>query len=124
MRTNLAPLESWRGTWRGIFQRYGSKPGSRTVLLTTILLMDDCPRIIADHIWCNETVGMGDMVPGQAVEFDARVEKYRKGSVSRGIPVSYDFRLSRPTRWKHIDPLDHISTLVQAIENETKKSTT
>lgn len=126
MRHELEPLESWRGTWRGIFKRYGVKQGSKiTVLFTTILLMDpdEGPHIIADHIWANDTLGMqqlGDMEPGQAVEFDARVEKYRKGSIARGIPVSYDYRLSRPTQWKLIDPQDHLITLLQAIEYEKK----
>lgn len=123
MRDQLIPLNEWRGTFRGTFERYGLKKGNKvTVLLKNIVFMDT-QELVTDHIWMNDTLGMQNLTlqkleKGQIVEFDARVQKYRKGSIARNIPVSYDFKLTRPTQWKLVSSIQQMSMLLNML---TKK---
>lgn len=122
MRVDLVDLEKTRSEFCCLFERYGSKNGNKTtVLFKTVLLIDSNDRstMVCDHVWCNDTLGLQelDVKQGTAVSFRATVKRYRKGSVARGIPVSFDFRLERPSNFQVVDSVDHIAYLTCAIKN-------
>jgi hypothetical protein len=71
------------------------------------VLLDD--KIVTDHLWFDLTKGFesADLLPGDVVEFCARVSIYEKGY--KGYrndvfdrPIEKDYRLSRPTKIKKI----------------------
>ena len=66
-------------------------------------------KIVTDHLWFDLTKGFetADLLPGDVVEFCARVSIYEKGY--KGYrndvfdrPIEKDYRLSRPTKIKKI----------------------
>ena len=92
------------------FIRFGFRDGYKgpvkTILLQDVLLDD---KIVTDHLWFDLTKGFesADLLPGDVVEFCARVSIYEKGY--KGYrndvfdrPIEKDYRLSRPTKIKKI----------------------
>ena len=86
-----------RHTFRGTFVRTGSKGGYTRI---TVLLL-------TDHIWFNYTEGFKKLglECGDEVEFDARVQEYKKGywgddekKAKKRPPASISYKLSHPTK--------------------------
>ena len=101
----MQPYEEIRGRFEGIFSRVGRKRGKwkgLTILLLNMHKVDKTEhQFLTDHAWLNLTdgfKGLGNMDEGDVIRFDARVRKYRKGSIRRGIPVKYDFKFFYPTK--------------------------
>lgn len=78
----------------------------KTILLQDVLLDD---KIVTEHLWFDLTKGFesADLLPGDVVEFCARVSIYEKGY--KGYrndvfdrPIEKDYRLLRPTKIKKI----------------------
>ena len=107
MRQNLKKIEGVRKTFRGTFERSGSKQGWHGTEITLLFknITDDKGNIISDHLWFNYTKGFERLSPwkqGDVVQFDARVAGYTKGynGYREDIckPVEHDYKLSHPTR--------------------------
>ena len=107
MRREMREIEGYRGTFTGIFERYGSKSAYRGPPVRTLLLKDvrQDGRPVCDHLWLNETKGFAalwDLQNGDTVQFDGRVTRYVKGYRGRRDdvykPVEVDYKLSRPTK--------------------------
>jgi hypothetical protein len=107
MRQQLKILDEHRGLFRGTFKKYGLKSGYKGASTETILLVsvcDDNGKIISDHCWFNMTKGfadLGNLQPGDIIQFEARVKRYRKGYINRQAGIdqsSYDYKLSHPTK--------------------------
>mmetsp|Transcript_46258 Transcript_46258/g.76913 ORF Transcript_46258/g.76913 Transcript_46258/m.76913 type:complete len:110 (+) Transcript_46258:31-360(+) len=100
VRVNLEPLEEFRGTFIGDFKRFGGKGGKKyTILLTNI--HDEHGQYLCDHIWLNvglQIKRLGHLAAGRKIQFNARVKRYRKGSVKRGIPVQIDYKFTYPSK--------------------------
>lgn len=107
MREKLEKIGSEeRHRFRGTFERFGEKKSfghvKKTVLLVDITDLDG--NLLTDHLWFNFTKGFEKVSPraGDILEFDARVTEYEKGY--RGYrddvfcPLSWDYRLSNPTK--------------------------
>ena len=116
MREDLKRLgNEKRHTFTGIFVRNGTKSGFKAPL-ETVLLKDvrhaDTDQIVTDHLWFNNTKGFNslDLVPGDIVQFDARVGQYTRGYFGRRedvyVPVSTDYHLERPTKVRKIDHVE------------------
>lgn len=99
-----------RHVFTAIFIRFGFRDGYKgpvkTILLQDVLLDG---KIVTDHLWFDLTKGFesADLLPGDVVEFCARVSIYEKGY--KGYrndvfdrPIEKDYRLSRPTKIKKI----------------------
>lgn len=99
-----------RHVFTATFIRFGFRDGYKgpvkTILLQDVLLDD---KIVTDHLWFDLTKGFesADLLPGDVVEFCARVSIYEKGY--KGYrndvfdrPIEKDYRLSRPTKIKKI----------------------
>ena len=108
MRKELARREEYRGRFSGTFVRVGSKTGYKGRIEQTVLLSDirdEGGKIVAGHLWFNYTKGfrgLGELVAGDVVMFDARVKLYIKGYVNRREYVDereVDYKLSHPTRF-------------------------
>ena len=97
-----------RHTFRGTFVRTGSKGGHTRI---TVLLEDvrrkGSNKILTDHIWFNYTEGFKKLglECGDEVEFDARVQEYKKGywgddekKAKKRPPASISYKLSHPTK--------------------------
>ena len=110
-RGELKKIDQVRKTFVGQFARYGKKRGKwngDTVLLLNIYHADrvgdhgfkvlEPKLLVTDHLWFNLTGGFAalNLMQGDRVLFDARVKEYRKGSVKRDLPVSFDYKLSHP----------------------------
>lgn len=107
VRRELEKINEVRKSFIGRFDRFGIKLGKYSG--KTVLLLDvyHATRIsnsfiredrVTDHLWFNLTKQFEslNLVKGDMVLFDARVKEYRKGSIRREIPVSYDYKLSHP----------------------------
>ena len=107
MRQNLKQIgEQDRHTFTATFVRFGTKRGFRgrevkTILLSNVQFFDN---EVTDHLWftCGKQFEELNLVPGDTIEFDARVSSYIKGY--RGYredvwdkSISKDWRLSFPT---------------------------
>jgi hypothetical protein len=102
-RYELGRCLEQRGVYRGRYVRYGKKKGHGSDLTTLCLedVRDSNGKIITHHVWLNLTEGfknLGMLLPGDVLEFHARVRRYCKGSL-------IDYRLSYPTKIKLI-PVD------------------
>lgn len=99
-----------RHVFTATFIRFGFRDGYKgpvkTILLQDVLLDG---KIVTDHLWFDLTKGFesADLLPGDVVEFCARVSIYEKGY--KGYrndvfdrPIEKDYRLSRPTKIKKI----------------------
>jgi len=109
MRKALKELGDYRGTFTGVFARYGSKHGWRGAVVRTLLFTDVRHKghRVCDHLWMNETRGfssLSNLQPGDEVQFDARIARYYKGYLGDRDyldpfdALELDFKLSRPTK--------------------------
>ena len=110
-RIGLAKINKARTRFAGTFERYGKKTGwkgreEKTVLLKNIIATDS-GESVTDHLWFNLTKGfeaLGELQPGDVIEFEARVTTYKKGywgyNEERRCenPPRTDYKLERPTR--------------------------
>lgn len=110
-RKKLSKLNGERMTFRAKFGRYGEKPGywggtERTILLRQIQQVET-GEVVTDHAWLSvgkQLADLGELGPGDVLEFDARVAPYEKGYRGRNItaqidsPARSDFKLRNPTR--------------------------
>ncbi len=112
MRQELEKRDGERATFRGTFERFGTKRGwvgdEPTVLLKDICTHSGDP--ICDHLWMNLTKGIAalDLRLGDVVQFDARVQEYEKGYFGRRDdvfkPITIDYKLSYPTKVRKVLP--------------------
>ncbi|CAF0808094.1 unnamed protein product [Didymodactylos carnosus] len=106
-RADLQIINEVRTTFTGTFEKYGTKRG-RGKKCCTVLMLNICElktfKPMCDHLWFNRTKGFEQLqlTKGQQVQFNARVKTYRKGSIKRGIPIVYDYKLSYPTKFKKL----------------------
>lgn len=110
MRKELKKYNGQRLSVTAIFERFGSKNGwhapQKTILLKDIKYGDE---LLTDHIWftCGKTFESLDLVQGDVIQFDARVNSYTKGYQGyREDVYSYvgkDYRLTHPTKAKKIE---------------------
>jgi len=103
-----------RYTFIAEFVREGIKKGWHGDLDETILLknvkLKESGKILCDHIWFTKGSQWGeyDWIPGDIVEFSARVGEYYKGYQGRKAEengelwTQKDWKLERPTRIKQI----------------------
>ena len=116
MRTKLRKRKGERKRFRGVFERYGTKPNYHGFPEKTVLLKDvtevGSRAVVTDHLWFSHTKGfqaLGGLQPGDVVEFDARVKEYRAGYRGRKLdamienPPRTDFKLSHPTKIERVD---------------------
>lgn len=110
MRKELKKIGSEkRHEFTAKFERFGSKNGWRgpekTVLIVHV--KDDQGKIVSDHLWFNFTKGFEklNLVPGDIIQFSARVSEYEKGYKGYGIfsETEFDYKLSYPTKIKKIN---------------------
>lgn len=111
MRKELKIISSKeRHVFTATFIRFGFRDGYKgpvkTILLQDVLLDG---KVVTDHLWFDLTKGFknADLLPGDVVEFCARVSIYEKGYKGYrndvfGRPIEKDYRLSRPTKIKKI----------------------
>ena len=113
MREKLKNIEEVRGTFTGIFERYGKKNGWRGAIEETILLKeikDINGDYVTDHLWFNRTKNfdkIGPLEKGDIIQFNARSKAYVKGykGFKKDIynkPLELDYKLSNPTKIKKI----------------------
>ncbi len=99
-RENLIPIENVRDSFTGKFERIGGKGGKKFTILLVDIVNSDCEKL-CDHAWLNlgkQFKNLGWLKKNSVVCFNARVKKYRKGSVRRNISVEYDYRFSHPSK--------------------------
>ena len=112
MREELAQREGLRGRFTAVFARNGKKRGfdGRPPIPTALFvdLKDEACQLVADHMWFTAGVQISalDLKPGDSVQFEARVNEYYKGYVSRRyddwpLPQK-DYRLSYPTNFRKL----------------------
>jgi hypothetical protein len=107
MRTSLSKNEGERKRFKGTFARLGKKKNFNgysedTILLQNIVDISDNQRV-ADHVWFTftKTFEDADVRVGDIIAFDARIKRYTKGYVSKGLKMNkqtMDFKLSHPTK--------------------------
>lgn len=111
MRKALASREEERTTFRGTFERFGTKRVWQGATLQTVLLKDiydGNDLMVCDHLWFNLTKAFAalHLQPGDHVQFDARVKEYVKGYFGRREevwkPAEVDYKLSHPTKAKKV----------------------
>ena len=106
IRTNLEPLEEIRGTFSGEYKRFGGKGGKKyTICLVNI--RDGDNNYLCDHIWLNvgkQIKELGHLKVGDKIGFNARIKKYRKGSIKRNIPIQIDYKFTYPSKVHRIHP--------------------
>ncbi len=122
IRTKLQVIHSYRGTFIGEFQSFGDDKGKKNstkkkqkyICLTNIRSGKNKNEILCDHVWLNvgkQIKDLGWLKRGKPIQFDGRIEKYRKGSIKRGIQVEYDYKITYPSKVK----------LYNASDNRNKK---
>lgn len=83
MRNELKEIDGERGTFTGVFIRFGTKTGFKGTEETILLkdVQDKEGNLVADHLWFNRTKGFEklDLKTGDKIQFDARVKKYARG---------------------------------------------
>ena len=124
MRVQLEKINEIRQIFYGTFVRLGyKKHHEKTVLLANIL--DTSGKLMSDHGWFNYTKGFQEIEPlvrEDKIRFCARVKQYRKGSIRRGIPVEYDYRLSHPSKIRKINKSVKTTPEVKIKEQSKKRS--
>lgn len=110
MRQELSKLDGLRKTFRGTFERFGSKTNFKGYPETTILFKDiKCVadnKAYCDHVWFSMTKPFEkiELQEGDTVQFDARVKEYYKGykgyreELQEERPIEKDYKLSHPTK--------------------------
>lgn len=97
-----------RYTFTAIVERFSLKNGFRNLPLRTILLTNvrHEEKLVADHVWltCGRRIYSAILIPGDLIQFDARIKEYEKGYKGRREdvykPISRDYCLSYPTKIK------------------------
>ena len=111
MRVKLKEKNHERGTFTGIFQRFGIKNSfgytKQTILLTNI--QDTDGILVADHLWftMGKQFAQLRLQTGDKVKFNARIKSYRKGYKGYrddvfGKPVTVDYKLSHPSKLERL----------------------
>ena len=109
MRKELKKIGSdERHTFTAIVEKFSLKSGYRGLPLRTILLTSvRCEgTAVAHHVWltCGKRFYSAIVLPGDLIQFDARIKEYEKGYKGRKIdvhkPIKKDFCLSYPTKIK------------------------
>ena len=109
MRESLKKLgDDKRHTFTAIVGRFSLKTGFRGLPLKTIMLLKvKCDGVVvASHVWLTfgRRFHSAVLLPGDLIQFDARVKQYEKGYKGRKLdvykPVSKDYGLSYPTKIK------------------------
>lgn len=128
MREQLKEINNLRGRFRGTVAKFGTKPAYKGAPIKTVLLRDvkdSNDRVVTDHLWFVVGVQFESLklVPGDEIQFDARVTNYRKGYRGRRDddyddrpPPSVDYRLSRPTKVRKVADGPAPTPLVQTPE--------
>lgn len=102
-----------RAKFVGSFERMGSKPNWHGYAAETILLRnvrDEAGKVVTAHLWFNYTGSfrsLGKLNAGDVIEFEARVTDYVKGYVNYRARIDRrktDYKLSRPTKVRRVDP--------------------
>jgi hypothetical protein len=104
-RYELGRRVEQRGVYTGQYVRYGKKKGQGSNLATVCLadIKNSSGQTVADHVWLNLTDGfkdLGILLPGDLIEFHARVRTYKKGS-------KVDYRLNYPTQIRILEHASH-----------------
>lgn len=110
MREELKKIKGQRIKFSAIISKYGFKRAYRGPDLKTVLLIDVKDVVnnitVADHLWFTCGKSWEPFCEGDVIEFEARVGIYQKGYKGRREdvfnPVSYDYRLERPTKMKKV----------------------
>ncbi len=107
MRKELKKLHMIRGTFTGIFVRFGNKTGYKGKIEQTLLfkdIKDKEGKIITSHLWFTMTKGFFkcDLQENDIIQFNARVKEYVKGYKGYRFdvdkPIEIDYKLSFPTK--------------------------
>lgn len=119
MREALQQIEGVRSTFRGIVDRYGTKPAYRGPAIPTLMLRDvtdKTGKVVTDHLWMvvGKQLQALQLQIGEVVEFDARVTEYEKGYKGYredvyDAPIEIDYRLSNPTRVHRVNEQKDLS---------------
>ena len=99
-RENLISIENVRDSFSGKFERVGGKGGKKLTILLVDIVNTDGEKL-CDHAWLKlgkQCKDLGWLTSGSVVCFNARVKKYRKGSIKRNIPVEYDYKFTYPSK--------------------------
>ena len=111
-RKSLVNYESERRRFVARFERYGRRPpiphepdASLVTLLFSHVRDKETNGFVSQHIWLVEDENLKAVYPlnpGDQVEFEALVRRYRKGywgekSYIFGRPPDYDYGLAHPT---------------------------
>ena len=125
-REDISKFDGQRKRYSGTFERFGKKGGYHSSFATTIILKDirdvSEDKIVTGHLWFNLTKGFSklSLVPGDRIEFDARVKEYVKGYFGHREevykPYGIDYKLSYPTKIIKIQPELHLSKLREEYE--------
>ncbi|HPH94296.1 MAG TPA: hypothetical protein PKW33_00365 [Anaerolineaceae bacterium] len=112
MRKTLKDYESQRRRFAARFERYGRRPpvqdepnASLVTLLFSQVRDKETNGFVSHHLWLVEDENLKavyPLKPGDQVEFEALVKRYRKGYWGEkpyvfGRPPDYDYGLAHPT---------------------------
>ena len=109
MRNELKRIGSEeRHTFTAVVEKFSLKNGFRGLPLRTILLTSvKCgEEYVANHVWltCGKRFYSAILLPGDLIQFDARIKEYEKGYKGKREdvykPIKKDFCLSYPTKIK------------------------
>ena len=97
-----------RYTFTAIVEKFSLKNGFHNLPLRTVLLTNvkHEEKLVADHVWltCGRRIYSAILIPGDLIQFDARIKEYEKGYKGRREdvykPISRDYCLSYPTKIK------------------------
>ncbi len=103
MRKNMKTINGSRLRFRGVVERFGTKPNWHGFPEDTLLLRDvtrlDTGEVVCDHLWFTRGLTWAGISQGATVESDARVGVYEKGYVNRRQWIDereLDYKLTRP----------------------------
>ncbi|KAF0194457.1 MAG: hypothetical protein FD169_1778 [Bacillota bacterium] len=104
MREELKKREGNRGTFIGVFSRFGTDNDGYGTIQTVVFMniRDANGELVSDHNWfrCTDSFKKMGLSRGDVVQFDARVKEYRKNY--EGDPEAIDYKLSNPTKIKKV----------------------
>ena len=87
--------------WRKTLER---RRDVRTVMLLDVTI-EGTNELVADHVWLTCAKWSARLKPGDAISFEARVQRYEKGykgfrESESNTPIENDYRLDRPKNVK------------------------
>lgn len=110
-RSMLSKLSSkQRYTFVGTFMRIGLKSYHSHYQLTMLLIdIKLNNKLVTHHIWLNMTkalIKLGQLIPGNRIQFNARIKSYLKGYIPNTFHKKLDYELSYPSHCKvlGVDP--------------------